>query len=260
MNWARLFGFFLMVQWGRYLFFAGVAYLLVLKLKGPKKDAWIAEHRIQKADFKRNDLLREFGFSTLSAVIFSLMTSFFFSPEIKVHTKLYTDVSQYGWVWFFAAILIQIAVHDTYFYWVHRMMHHPRLFPLIHKVHHLSRNPSPWAAFSFHPIEAILEYAWSIPLLFLIPIHPAALIIFSFFIMGMNINGHLGVELYPESWATHPVMKWMNTSTHHNHHHRDFNGNYGLYFLFWDRWMGTERGVRTKTQKLITLDEQVTFV
>lgn len=22
-------------------------------------------------------------------------------------------------------------------------------------------------------------------------------------------------------------------------HHQYFTGNYGLYFLFWDRWMGT---------------------
>lgn len=32
----------------------------------------------------------------------------------------------------------------------------------------------------------------------------------------------------------------MNTSTHHNIHHSKFNGNYGLYFRFWDKMMGTE--------------------
>lgn len=26
-----------------------------------------------------------------------------------------------------------------------------------------------------------------------------------------------------------------------NTHHQFFNGNYGLYFLWWDRWMGTLR-------------------
>ncbi|MHA4894836.1 sterol desaturase family protein [Pedobacter sp. PWIIR3] len=32
----------------------------------------------------------------------------------------------------------------------------------------------------------------------------------------------------------------MNTSIHHNLHHSKFKGNYGLYFRFWDRLMGTE--------------------
>jgi len=31
----------------------------------------------------------------------------------------------------------------------------------------------------------------------------------------------------------------MNTSTHHNMHHQRSNCNYGLYFNFWDRVMGT---------------------
>ena len=29
------------------------------------------------------------------------------------------------------------------------------------------------------------------------------------------------------------------TTTHHNQHHRRFSSNYGLYFTFWDRAMGT---------------------
>jgi sterol desaturase/sphingolipid hydroxylase (fatty acid hydroxylase superfamily) len=28
---------------------------------------------------------------------------------------------------------------------------------------------------------------------------------------------------------------------YHNLHHERFNGNYGLYFTFWDRLMGTLR-------------------
>jgi sterol desaturase/sphingolipid hydroxylase (fatty acid hydroxylase superfamily) len=31
----------------------------------------------------------------------------------------------------------------------------------------------------------------------------------------------------------------MNTSIAHNMHHRYFKGNYGLYFLVWDRLIGT---------------------
>lgn len=30
-------------------------------------------------------------------------------------------------------------------------------------------------------------------------------------------------------------------SVNHNQHHQYFTGNFGLYFLWWDRWMGTLR-------------------
>ncbi len=33
----------------------------------------------------------------------------------------------------------------------------------------------------------------------------------------------------------------VNTSVNHNQHHQFFKGNYGLYFTFWDRVMGTLR-------------------
>jgi lathosterol oxidase len=49
-------------------------------------------------------------------------------------------------------------------------MHAPRLFRLMHAVHHASRPPTAWAAMSFHPYEA-LTGAIVIPLLvFVIPI------------------------------------------------------------------------------------------
>lgn len=38
----------------------------------------------------------------------------------------------------------------------------------------------------------------------------------------------------------HPkIYRWVH-KTHHNMHHEKFNGNYGLYFTFWDKWMKTE--------------------
>ncbi len=56
-----------------------------------------------------------------------------------------------------------------------------------------------------------------------------------------NVYGHLGWELYPKGFSKHWLGKWINTSVNHNMHHQYFKGNYGLYFLFWDRLMGTIR-------------------
>jgi sterol desaturase/sphingolipid hydroxylase (fatty acid hydroxylase superfamily) len=59
--------------------------------------------------------------------------------------------------------------------------------------------------------------------------------------MVYNVYGHLGYELYPKGFASSRIGLWINTSVNHNQHHQYFNGNYGLYFLWWDRWMGTLR-------------------
>jgi sterol desaturase/sphingolipid hydroxylase (fatty acid hydroxylase superfamily) len=56
-----------------------------------------------------------------------------------------------------------------------------------------------------------------------------------------NIYGHLGWELYPKNFHKTQIGRWINTSVCHNQHHQYFKGNYSLYFLFWDRWMGTLR-------------------
>ena len=57
-------------------------------------------------------------------------------------------------LWYYCAHWL---MHRRAFYWMHRFMHLPGIFKAVHKVHHLSHNPSPWAAFSFHPLEAIIE-------------------------------------------------------------------------------------------------------
>ncbi len=56
-----------------------------------------------------------------------------------------------------------------------------------------------------------------------------------------NVYGHLGYEVYPKEFSRAWLGRWINTSVNHNQHHQFFNGNYGLYFLWWDRWMGTLR-------------------
>lgn len=51
---------------------------------------------------------------------------------------------------------------------------------------------------------------------------------------------HRSVHTNP--WTTYsinPLGRWINTSTAHNTHHARGRYNYGWYFLFWDRIMGT---------------------
>jgi lathosterol oxidase len=55
----------------------------------------------------------------------------------------------------------------------------------------------------------------------------------------MNVFGHMGYEFFPKGFASHKILKWHNTATNHNMHHRFVKCNYGLYFNIWDRMMKT---------------------
>ncbi|KAF3927664.1 hypothetical protein ABW21_db0202312 [Orbilia brochopaga] len=52
--------------------------------------------------------------------------------------------------------IFSLAVREILFYYSHRILHHPRLYPKIHKVHHKFTAPVALAAQYAHPIEQIV--------------------------------------------------------------------------------------------------------
>ena len=223
---------------GRYFMLAGLAFLIYYILLRKR----ISFKKIQAKYPRIKDYAREISFSFLKICIFACVPLLILgNPSIEPHTTHYKQIETYGWVYFFLAFPLMLIIHDTYFYWAHRLMHHKKLFRIFHLVHHESTNPSPWAAYSFHPLEAIVEAGIFVVFLFTIPIHQLHLYFFFFFMIAYNVYGHLGYELYPKGFNRHWLGKWINTSINHNLHHQYFKGNYGLYFTFWDRMMGTIR-------------------
>ena len=219
----------------RYLFLAALAYIIFYVIK---KESWRFK-KIQQKFPLRKDYLREVGYSVLTAVIFAIIGYLvYLTPFVQV-TKVYYKIADHGALYLIGSIIFMIFIHDTYFYWTHWLMHKKSVFPWVHRVHHLSTNPSPWAAMAFHPLEAVIEAGVIVIIPFLFPVHPLAIGLFLLFMMIYNVYGHLGYELYPKGFAKSFVGRWINTSVNHNMHHQFIGGNYGLYFLFWDKWMGT---------------------
>lgn len=230
--WAILTVIFL-----RYFILASFAFILFYVIK---RHAWHFK-KIQWKFPTTTDYWREIGYSVITSIIFALIGYVVFLTPLSKYTKAYYTIEQYGWGYLVFSVIVTIFIHDTYFYWMHRAIHHRKVYRLIHRTHHLSTNPSPWAAFAFHPLEAILEAGIIVIVALIYPIHPFAIGMFLLFMMIYNVYGHLGYELYPRKFSTSWIGRWINTSVNHNLHHEYFTGNYGLYFLFWDRWMGTLR-------------------
>lgn len=237
MNWSLYFKDVLLIG-SRYLIIAGIAFIIFYILLNRA----IRKKKIQEKFPAIKDYTREIIFSILTVFVMAFIPSLVLgSPEMARQTKFYTDINQYGILYFVLAFPLMAIMHDTYFYWMHRLMHHPSIFKFVHLIHHKSTNPSPFAAYAFHPLEAIVEAGIFIVFVFTIPVHLFHLLFFFLFMILYNVYGHLGWELYPKGFSKHRLGKWINTSVNHNQHHQYFKGNYGLYFLFWDRVMGTIR-------------------
>jgi lathosterol oxidase len=217
----------------------GVRYLIVAGLAFA---AWYtrgARGKLQPAMPRAAQIRREIAYSIAAILIFGLINGVIFGYGIAPHAQLYWKVADHGWLYFWLSIPLMILAHDTWFYWTHRLMHTRALFHAFHGVHHLSRNPTPWTAYAFHPYESVVEALGVVLIFFIMPCHPAALLVFQTISTLINVYGHLGYELYPRYWPQHWLGRWLNTSVAHNAHHEKARHNYGFYFLFWDRWMGT---------------------
>jgi sterol desaturase/sphingolipid hydroxylase (fatty acid hydroxylase superfamily) len=187
---------------------------------------------------------REIGWSLASAAIYGFPAGVVaWGWQNRGWTRIYTDAAAWPLWYLPVSVLLYLLAHDAWFYWTHRWMHRPRWFRIAHAVHHASRPPTAWAAMSFHPVEA-LTGAIVIPLLvFLIPIHVAALGLVLTIMTVMGVTTHMGWEVFPRFVHSGPLGRWLITARHHQRHHQLYGCNYGLYFRFWDRLCGTDKGL-----------------
>jgi sterol desaturase/sphingolipid hydroxylase (fatty acid hydroxylase superfamily) len=207
--------------------------------------AW-ATNRVQPGLYERlgRQIRMEIGWSLLSAAIYGVPAGIVaWGWQNLGWTKIYTDWQNMPLWWLPLSLFLFLFAHDTWFYWTHRLFHSPAWFRVAHAVHHASRPPTAWAAMSFHPIEAI-SGAFVVPLLvFLIPIHVSMLGLVLAIMTLMGVTNHMGWELFPRAIVHSRLGGGLITASHHQRHHEDYLCNYGLYFRFWDRLCGTDRGL-----------------
>ena len=187
---------------------------------------------------------REIGWSLASAAIYGVPAGIVaWGWQERGWTRIYSDAAALPLWWMPVSVLTFLILHDTWFYWTHRLMHRPWWFKKMHAVHHDSRPPTAWAAMSFHPWEA-LSGAVVIPLLvFVVPIHVAMLGAVLGIMTLMGVTNHMGWEMFPAWLVKGRAGNWLITASHHELHHQKYRCNYGLYFRHWDRLCGTDRGL-----------------
>lgn len=230
--YAAILGFLLVIG---YVLPAGLLHWLTVG----RRDPAMQPKRIQKRWARDEDIQREMRHSLVALLLFAAYSLLLFRAYQAGWTAIYWDMSAYPLLWLPASFLACVVLHDTYFYWTHRLMHTKAFFALFHAGHHRSLTPTPWAILSFQPLETVFQFGFFALLVLIVPLHPAVLLSYFIFDGLVNAAGHCGYELVPAKYRNHPLLKYTNAVTHHDLHHSRFSYNFGQYFNVWDRVMGT---------------------
>jgi sterol desaturase/sphingolipid hydroxylase (fatty acid hydroxylase superfamily) len=137
-------------------------------------------------------------------------------------------------VWFVALMLPIPLWREVHFYTMHRLIHSPRLYKMIHSLHHRNTNPGPWSGLSMHPIEHLLYFS-AVAIHWVVPSHPIHAMYNLFHLAMAPVPGHSGfekVELGDE--------RALDTGClNHYLHHKYFEVNYSDGAIPLDRWFGS---------------------
>ena len=184
--------------------------------------------------FLRNQVLLEMKQANTSMPIMALFTAPLFLAEVRGYSKLYDTTEDGPGLWYnIVQFPLFLLFTDFCIYWIHRGLHHPRVYKTLHKPHHKWIMPTPFASHAFHPVDG---FAQSIPyhiFPFIFPLQKLAYVGLFIFINFWTILIHDG-----EFVTSNPII---NGAACHSVHHFAFNYNYGQYFTLWDRLGGSYR-------------------
>jgi len=197
-------------------------------------------HRSPPRPPSRKAIRHDITLSVISAGIFALAASAILSSYGEGLTRLYSDPRQYGFWYLGISYGLVLVLQDTYFYFTHRLFHHPKLFHWFHCGHHRSRYPTPWTSFAFDPLEAIAQSLFLMGIVWFIPLHFITMIAVLITMTVWAVLTHLGLDRLPAVFPHHFLGRWVIGPAHHSIHHLKYTVHYGLYFTFWDRLLGTQ--------------------
>lgn len=86
--------------------------------------------------FLKNQVRQEISSSMRAVPIINILTLPWFLAEVRGHSLLYGDVSEYGWPFLLVSTVLYMAFNDIGIYWIHRLEHHPSVYKYVHKPHH----------------------------------------------------------------------------------------------------------------------------
>lgn len=133
--------------------------------------------------YLKNQVRLEITQAFTALPVIAIFTVLFFVVEVRGYAKLY-DAPADAPFWLYNVLQFPffICFTDFFIYWIHRGLHHPRVYKTLHKPHHKWIMPTPYASHAFHPLDG---FAQSVPyhvFPFIFPLNKVAYIILFAFI------------------------------------------------------------------------------
>lgn len=236
-NWLPIQVFGINLAFFTFWYFAPAAILWRLFYRRRSGD--LHARKVFKAAPARKQIRRELKYSCLTLVFIGLGWLSVWIIDRLGWGQFYWDSREHSLSWMVASVFLTVVLWDAWFYWTHRLMHSRLLFNSFHRTHHLSRLTDPFTGYSLDAPEAI-TYVVFLPMVsMLYPLHPVSMTLFMAMQLAGNLYIHQGHEFFPASFARSRWSYWVSSPTSHAMHHYHFVGNYGFFFQFWDRIMGT---------------------
>ncbi|KAK8034726.1 hypothetical protein PG993_009721 [Apiospora rasikravindrae] len=186
--------------------------------------------------FLKNQVRQEIISSLWAIPFIDIMTLPIFLAEVRGHSRLYTNIDEYGYGWLFASTIAYMIFNDVGIYWIHRLEHHPSVYKFLHKPHHKWIIPTPWAALAFHPMDGFCQSLPYHVFPFVFPIQKYLYLVLFIVVQIWTIVIHDG-DMITGHWTE----KFINSPAHHTLHHMYFTVNYGQYFTWCDNYFDSHR-------------------
>ena len=123
----------------RYLLISGFYHYLFFKVFGHQ----FRSRHLNQPSMTNQQARMEVYRSALTSAIFAFSGIALLILWQNGFTKIYLDWSVYPWWYHPISILVALFLHETYYYWLHRWMHRPKVYRKIHKWHATIRLRSP---------------------------------------------------------------------------------------------------------------------
>jgi len=182
-----------------------------------------------------NQVNLEIRYALWSIPYMALLTVPIFVAEVHGYSRLYDDISEYGWGFYIFSLFAFVAFTDMLIYFIHRGFHDVKwMYKYIHKPHHRWLVTTPFASHAFHPVDG---WGQGLPYhiyIMLFPFHK-----YTYLVVFVLLNLWT-VSIHDCDYRVPEVLRpYINGAAHHTDHHSDFNVNYGQYLTLWDRIGGS---------------------
>ncbi|KAL5276005.1 FAXDC2.2 family protein [Megaselia abdita] len=169
-------------------------------------------------------LFNQFVMGAFSAVVFHLLMKHQGYTSVEKLPSLFTFIFHIGGC---------LLCNEVGAYYIHRFLHHKRIYKYIHKVHHEYTAPIAATASYCHPLEYVLNNLSPVYLgLYVTNCHVVTGWVYFAWVIFNAVHEHSGYHL-----------PFLPSTQAHDFHHAKFNVNYGIIGLL--DWMhGTDATFR----------------